>query len=428
MLAQSSQEAIPVVCEFEPQPSTSAAAFVMDVAESAPQLASPAVSVPSPAAFVELERHGNVSTPSSIASPSFSSRMSRPLNDYEIAEALLFDGSDDDDNDEDDETRVPVMFPPYMRLQAEEQMLQEAEAESSSPLPRSLPPNNMRRRYCRTIDTVAVASSSGVDDIFQWRGWLSFKQFIKNKAAAVTIKTYEVCESETGYLWRFEIHADKLPADPKVETEVAGAIPTLVLRLLNGLEYKGHTVWMDNFYNSPALARTLKSKGFDCMGTLRTNRLLVPSQLTDLGINLIIQDGVYGCTSGDVDIILWRDKRRVSLISTYHGDYFVRGNNQSILGLVHDYNLRMGEVNKKDQMLASYQVERKREHVSHTHRLGMEPRTVVDHRGSIIAAVVENLNPEPWLLMSKAPQNLSTNEMGIDPKTCLTYSKTGNGI
>ncbi|GBP98008.1 hypothetical protein EVAR_94770_1 [Eumeta japonica] len=60
----------------------------------------------------------------------------------------------------------------------------------------------------------------------------------------------------------------------------------------------------------------------------------------------MIQDGVYGCTSGDVDIILWRDKRRVSLISTYHGDYFVRGNNQPILGLVHDYNLRMGEVKK----------------------------------------------------------------------------------
>ncbi|GBP12694.1 hypothetical protein EVAR_10335_1 [Eumeta japonica] len=57
------------------------------------------------------------------------------------------------------------------------------------------------------------------------------------------------------------------------------------------------------------------------------------------------------CTSGDVDIILWRDKRRVSLISTYHGDYFVRGNNQPILGLVHDYNLRMGGVDKKTKCL-----------------------------------------------------------------------------
>ncbi|GBP36400.1 hypothetical protein EVAR_87979_1 [Eumeta japonica] len=35
---------------------------------------------------------------------------------------------DDSDEDDNDETRVPVMFPPYMRLQAEEQM-EEAEDE-----------------------------------------------------------------------------------------------------------------------------------------------------------------------------------------------------------------------------------------------------------------------------------------------------------
>ncbi|GBP36395.1 hypothetical protein EVAR_87974_1 [Eumeta japonica] len=113
----SSQDAIPVVSGFEPQPSTSAAGFAMDVAESAPQPASPAVSVPSPAAFVELEGHGNVTTPSSIVSPSFSFRMSRPLNDTEIEKALMFNGSDDEsDEDDNDETRVPVMLPPYMRL------------------------------------------------------------------------------------------------------------------------------------------------------------------------------------------------------------------------------------------------------------------------------------------------------------------------
>ncbi|GBP38809.1 PiggyBac transposable element-derived protein 4 [Eumeta japonica] len=439
MLAQSTQEAIPVVSSFEPQPSTSAAAFAMDVPESAPQPASPAIFVPSPAAFVELEGHGNITSPSSIASPSISFRTSRPLNDDEIEEALMFNGSDDDcDEDDNDEIRVPMMLPPYMRLQAEEHTLEEAEDELS-PLPPSLPPriwvdvgaepstrsqsearlvsmvsvgcqtdspigpttafdmqwnsflhtrfkftgtiwdhtlvekivketnafasrllarmtaqglmrpnSRMSRWKDTTVDemyvflaiilTMGILVKSRIEDywstskdifstpgvaenmsinrfkllsrcihfnddslmppntrgaparlfkvqplisylnlkfsslydlsrnisldesLVQWRGWLCFKQFIKNKAAAVGIKTYEVCESDTGYLWRFEVHADKLPAEPKVEAEVAGAIPTLVLRLLNGLEYRGHTVWMDNFYNSPALARTLKSK------------------------------------------------------------------------------------------------------------------------------------------------------------------------
>ncbi|GBP36396.1 hypothetical protein EVAR_87975_1 [Eumeta japonica] len=78
----------------------------------------------------------------------------------------------------------------------------------------------------RLNSRIARWKDTNVDEILdeslvQWCGWLSFKQFIKDKAAAVGIKTYEVCESETGYLWRFEVHADKLSADPKVETEVA---------------------------------------------------------------------------------------------------------------------------------------------------------------------------------------------------------------
>ncbi|GBP23684.1 52 kDa repressor of the inhibitor of the protein kinase [Eumeta japonica] len=132
VLAQSNQEVVPMVSEFEPQPCTSAAAFAMDAAEPASQPASPVVSVPSPAAFIEWEGHGNITTPSSIASPSFLFLMSRPLNDDKIPE-LLFNEINDDDNNEEVETWVPMMLPPFMRLQAEEQMLEEA--ESSSPQP-----------------------------------------------------------------------------------------------------------------------------------------------------------------------------------------------------------------------------------------------------------------------------------------------------
>lgn len=98
-------------------------------------------------------------------------------------------------------------------------------------------------------------------------GW-----FIRNKAATVGIETYEVCESNSGYLRQFKVHADHEPSPLPEDNPISGIVPSLVLRLLDGLEYKGHTIWMDNFYNSPALARELKSRGFDCAGTLRTNR------------------------------------------------------------------------------------------------------------------------------------------------------------
>ncbi|RVE41600.1 hypothetical protein evm_013748 [Chilo suppressalis] len=45
------------------------------------------------------------------------------------------------------------------------------------------------------------------ESLAQWKGWLNFKQYIPNKAAQVGIKTYEICDSRSGYLWRFEVHA-----------------------------------------------------------------------------------------------------------------------------------------------------------------------------------------------------------------------------
>ncbi|CAB3252784.1 unnamed protein product [Arctia plantaginis] len=155
------------------------------------------------------------------------------------------------------------------------------------------------------------------ESLTKWKGWLDINQFIRNKAATVGIKTYEVCESQSGYLWRFEVHVvhDESPQD----SPLSGVVPVLVLKLLNGLEHKGHTVWMDNFYNSPALVRELKVRGFDCVGTLRLNRQFVPTELTNLTKGALAVGQVCGCTSGNVDLVVWRDKNLVSLISTYHG-------------------------------------------------------------------------------------------------------------
>ncbi|KAF9422072.1 hypothetical protein HW555_002093 [Spodoptera exigua] len=72
------------------------------------------------------------------------------------------------------------------------------------------------------------------------------------------------------------------------------------------------------------------------------------------------QGQITGLTSGDVDVMVWRDTNRVAMISTYHGNgqQTTRGSTKSILIL--DYNIMMGGVDKKDQLLAMNPVERKR--------------------------------------------------------------------
>ncbi|KAH9631334.1 hypothetical protein HF086_007669 [Spodoptera exigua] len=164
----------------------------------------------------------------------------------------------------------------------------------------------------------------------------------------------------TRYLRRFEVHAGhETSAVQEGHDPVSEIVPALVLKLLNGLEHKGHTIWMDNFYNSPALARELKVRGFDCVGTLRTNRQFVPSQLASITKKKRVGQ-MIGCTSGDVDLMVWRDKNRVAFVSTYHGVATSRCRDTLKPTVVQDYNICIGGVDRKDQQIAIYPIERRR--------------------------------------------------------------------
>jgi hypothetical protein len=56
--------------------------------------------------------------------------------------------------------------------------------------------------------------------------------------------------------------------DTVFQTAYISGTTTETVSLVAPLLKKGHTLWMDNFYNSPALAQRLKSMNTDCVGTL----------------------------------------------------------------------------------------------------------------------------------------------------------------
>lgn len=47
------------------------------------------------------------------------------------------------------------------------------------------------------------------ESLLKWQGRMSFAQKIATKAAKVEVKSYELCESDTGYLWKFFIYTGK---------------------------------------------------------------------------------------------------------------------------------------------------------------------------------------------------------------------------
>jgi hypothetical protein len=111
-----------------------------------------------------------------------------------------------------------------------------------------------------------------------WKGCLSFKQYIPLKVAKFGIKSYELCESSTGYVWSFIIYTGQgMELTNEFVNSETNKTAATVTKLVKPLLGCGHTLWMDNFYNSPKSARFLKSKKTDCVGTLCLYRKIVPT-------------------------------------------------------------------------------------------------------------------------------------------------------
>ncbi|XP_045507967.1 piggyBac transposable element-derived protein 4-like isoform X1 [Colias croceus] len=198
-----------------------------------------------------------------------------------------------------------------------------------------------------------------------YKGRLSWAQAIRSKAARFGIKSFELCESKTGYMYRFDIYTGKNSERSNValSVDLAGKSTQVVLDLLKGLDRRGHCVTMDNYYNCPSLARYLKTLGFDCLGTLRPNREHVPEEIAKVPKN-VAKGTIVSRHSGDVSCIAWKDSKVVTMISTYHTDetYVSRKAGRELVKpvVVRDYNNTMGGVDLKDQKLSMYLLERKR--------------------------------------------------------------------
>ncbi|CAK1591668.1 unnamed protein product [Parnassius mnemosyne] len=233
------------------------------------------------------------------------------------------------------------------------------------------------------------------ESLLKWHGRLGFAQKISSKAAQVGVKTYELCEASSGYLWKFLIYAgkektgtapatatsdetnptdtDERPDDTDTTEHVitgssdvrpSNATAKIVYDLVEPLLHRGHTLIMDNFYNSPLLARCLKRQQTDSFGTLRLSREFVPDSLKTITKTQLRQGEVLASYCSDLSVIVWRDANLVSMLSTYHALQI--GTRQKYDRLTYkpkvvlDYNKCMGGVDRKDQFLSAQPMERVR--------------------------------------------------------------------
>jgi len=92
------------------------------------------------------------------------------------------------------------------------------------------------------------------------------------KRSRFAIKTVELCDNKTGYLWNFIVYTGK-SADQVVSDLLS--FSRVVMDLLMGLLGKGYCLVTDNYNTCHVLYKKLLEQKTDAYGTVRLGRKLL---------------------------------------------------------------------------------------------------------------------------------------------------------
>lgn len=197
------------------------------------------------------------------------------------------------------------------------------------------------------------------ESLMLFRGRLVFRQYIKNKKARYGIKFYELT-TDDGYVLNIHMYCGKDQDIESIEVD-ASKLEQTVFRLFGPYLYKGHNLYMDNYYNSVKLSKKLLNAKTHTNGTLRVNRKGNPK----LVVTRKLKKGEHiWKRHGQVYVSKWQDQRPVLMITTRDHPHLTEVNNRygqkKIKPVeVEVYNRHMSGIDRADQMIAYYSCPRK---------------------------------------------------------------------
>ena len=101
--------------------------------------------------------------------------------------------------------------------------------------------------------------------IISFRGRVSFRQYLKGKPNPWGIKAFVLAGSKTGYLHNVLVYYGR--ETQLIQNDLPHTV-RVVLTLMEGLEHKGHDLFVDRYYSSPLLALELDKLGITITGKI----------------------------------------------------------------------------------------------------------------------------------------------------------------
>ncbi|CAL1272717.1 unnamed protein product [Larinioides sclopetarius] len=199
------------------------------------------------------------------------------------------------------------------------------------------------------------------ESLIAYKGRLGWKQYIPNKRARFGLKLFQLCESESGYIWNSCIYTVKGTVFHE-DYNHFGVSTKSVMTLLHDLKGKGYCLTTDNYYTSPELAELLINSKTDICGTLRQNRKGLPALLKSSSVK---NGEIIAFQKGKMCVMKWKDKKPLHMLSTFHNADMmeVKGKKENSAVKMKPkavllYNATMGGVDRSDQCLSYYPVAR----------------------------------------------------------------------
>ena len=171
-------------------------------------------------------------------------------------------------------------------------------------------------RLCPVFEATFTADKQiAVDEsVINYKGRVSFRQYLKGKPHPWGIKVFVLSDSRTGYLQRVCVYYSK--ETQLVENDLphtVRVVQTLVVLFHN----KGYDLYVDRFYTSPLLASELTKVGITVTGTVQSNQNGMPKDVTSKR-EREPHGNIRAARSGNILALSWLDKQKVLMLSTKH--------------------------------------------------------------------------------------------------------------
>jgi hypothetical protein len=200
-------------------------------------------------------------------------------------------------------------------------------------------------------------------------------QYMPAKPHKWCFLVYGLCDSDSGFLHNFVVYQGS--TTPIGKMDGLGSYDNVVFQLVLGASNFArhtHVIFMDNLFSSVKLFHLLKQRGFNCIGTMRTNKRALSAALKAKAQSFKSSKVVKGTIfmqmldlggDGNIYAIVWKDKKPVKLLSTIEGHLgagfktWERKEKIPKPTQVMMYNGNMGGNDKHDQHHSNYRIRMK---------------------------------------------------------------------